>query len=120
MENEHAFGDMSEEFEFDEPSLDYVDAPLSGWIRRKADGQWFAFDCQTVVQELVWHWTLVPTTERTDVRQVLEQAAKAEDGSWLSVIEDRRTNAGSTCRSAWVANSKSRPVVVSVRARIHF
>src|SRR5260370_18159779 len=56
---ERVFGDMSEEFEFDEASLDYGDAPLFGWIRRKGDGQWFAFDCQPVVHQLAWHWTLV-------------------------------------------------------------
>jgi hypothetical protein len=117
MVNEHVFGDISDEFEFDEASMDYVDAPLSGWIQRKSDGQWFAFDCQPVVAQLVWHWTLVTTAVRSDVREVLERAAAEKEGCWLSIIEDRRTSAESTCRLAPVENGKARPVVCSVRAR---
>jgi hypothetical protein len=117
METEHVFGDMSEAFEFDDPSVDYLDGPLSGWIRRKADAQWFAFDCQPVVYQLVWHWTLVPTSERTNVRQVLEDAAKRKDGDWLSVVEDRRTGIASTCRLVRIANDRARPIVSSVRTR---
>jgi hypothetical protein len=111
------FGDMSEEFEFDEPSLDYYDAPLSGWLRRKSDGQWFAFDCQPVVDDLLWHWTLVPAAERSDVREVLENAVARGDGYWLSIIEDRRIGTESTCRLAQISNSRARPVLFSVRAR---
>jgi hypothetical protein len=77
------FTDLAEEFEFDEPSVDYIDAPLSGWLRAKSSDQSFAFDCQIVVPGLVWHWTLVPVEERGDVTQALSDAAARSSGYWI-------------------------------------
>jgi hypothetical protein len=110
------FADMTEVFQFDEQSLDYLDGPLSGWLLGKTDGTWYAFDCQPILPQLVWHWTLVAVAVRTDVLDVLEQAEKNQAGSWFSVVEDRRGPAPS-CRLVQIANVKAAPVVFSARAR---
>ena len=96
---ERVFGDFSEEFTFDEESLDYVDGPLSGWLRRKNDGAWFAFTCRPIVSERLWHWVLVPNPEaRGDPEEVIAAMARKKVGQWLSVVEDRRASAASVCR----------------------
>ena len=114
---EQAFGDMSEEFDFEDEGMDYVDGPLSGWLRRKRDGAWFAYDCQPIIPERLWHWTLVPVPKKSDdVARALADAARAK-GQWLSVIEDRRSAATSTCRAVPMEGPTTFPVLGGVRAR---
>ena len=115
---EQAFGDMSEEFEFEEEGMDYADGPLSGWLRRKRDGAWFAYDCQAIIPERLWHWTLVPVREKADdVARALADAARAKDGRWLSVIEDRRSSATSNCRAVPMEGPTTLPARGGIRAR---
>jgi hypothetical protein len=115
---EQVFGDMSEEFDFDEETMDYIDGPLSGWLRRKRDNAWFAFDCQPVIEGKLWHWTLVPVPDKSaDVARVLAEAAKMKSGSWVSIIEDRRSERPGTCRLVIIENTAAAPVLGSVLAR---
>lgn len=93
---EQTFGDMSEAFEFDEDDMEYLDGPLSGWIRRRSDGAWFAYECQPIIVGKLWHWTLVPAADKgSDPARVLSEAKRA---SWISVTEDRRATPTSVCR----------------------
>lgn len=118
MDNsEGRFGDITDEFEFDENSMDYLDGPLSGWLRSKSTGAWFAFDCQPIIDGRLWHWTLVPEKERTDAGCVLEEAANRSTGYWLSIVEDRRSSRRSESRLVRIDNATARPVLLSARAR---
>ncbi len=109
-DHECVFGDMSELFHFDELSTDYADGPLSGWLRRKNDDAWFAYDCKMIVDGLLWHWTLVPSVEKTgDVVKVLEEAARALEGVWVSIVEDRRSRQASLCSLRVIDGTKTRP-----------
>ena len=108
---------MSEEFDFQEEGIDHYDGPLSGWLRRKRDGAWFAYDCQPIISNMLWHWTLIPVPEKTtDVAGVLI-AAKAEGGPWVSVVEDRRSTGTSQCRLVTIAKGAAAPPLLAVLAR---
>jgi hypothetical protein len=116
--SEQTFADLSELFEFEESTMDYYDGPLSGWMRSKQSGEWFAFDCQPIVWQMLWHWTLVAAAERIDVLDTLQTAAAQPTGSWLSVVEDRRPGASTACRMCEMDNAVARPVVSAARARL--
>jgi hypothetical protein len=107
---EYQFGDISEEFEFDEAAENYYDGPLSGWARSRRSGQWFAYECQGIIADVLWHWTLVPVAERTDVKQALIEAAKKKE-EWVSIIEDRRAGGGSRCHLFMIAVGRAQPPV---------
>src|SRR5262245_59603887 len=106
------FADVSEIYEFDDESLDYYDGPLSGWLKHRVTGEWFAFDCQPIIHGLLWHWTLVPATKTGDAGRVLGDARNASAGSWLSIVEDRRAGAPQ-CRAVRIDNAIARPVLFS-------
>ncbi|MBX3208440.1 MAG: hypothetical protein KF764_25570 [Labilithrix sp.] len=113
--NEQTFGDMSEVFDFEEEGTDFLDGPLSGWVRRKTDGAWFAYDCQPIIAGKLWHWTLVSAPNKEpDIQQVLIEAARTKLGSWLSITEDRRSSPTSMCHLVEMANSAAVPVLASV------
>jgi len=115
---EQTFGDMSEQFDFEEDGMDYLDGPLSGWLRRKRDGAWFAYDCQPIITDRLWHWTLIPVPKKSDdVARVLTDAKKAKDGQLLSVVEDRRLAATSTCRAVSMENKMALPLLGSIGKR---
>ena len=112
------FGDMSEEFDFDDEAMEYADGPMSGWLHRKRDGAWFAYDCQMIVAEKLWHWTLVPVARRSDdVARVLAEAAQGQGGEWLSIVEDRRASAESHCRAVAIGGAPALPVRGGADAR---
>jgi hypothetical protein len=77
-------------FAYDEKSIDHYDGPLAGWMSCKKCGRWFAFDCATVIETMLWHWSMIPSEKIGDARQAILDAAKNRDGWWLSVVEDRR------------------------------
>lgn len=115
--NAATFGDIYEEFRFDEETLEYHDAPLSGWLRRKRDGAWFAFDCQPIILQKLWHWTLVPAASKSpDHVRVLSEAAQRKSGTWLSITEDRRTSATSFCRLVEMDAAVAPPMLPSVKS----
>jgi hypothetical protein len=90
--SERTFGDMSEEFEFDEDA-EYLDRPVSGWLRRKR----------------------AVSTKEDDVEAVLAQARARRSGTWLSILEDRRSTATSICRLVEVDATVAPPVVSSLQ-----
>src|SRR5262249_29095740 len=95
---EQIFGDMSEEFDFDDEGMEYIDGPLSGWMRRKRDGAWFAYDCQSIIADRLWHWVLVSAPKKSDDEALaLVEATRAKGGAWVSIVEDRRSRTVSTC-----------------------
>lgn len=113
--DEQTFGDMSEVFDFEQEGTDYLDGPLSGWVRRRADGAWFAFDCQPIIAAKLWHWTLVPAPNKEhDIQELLIGATRTKVGSWLSVIEDRRSSPTSMCHLVEMPSSAALPVFASV------
>lgn len=104
LTQELAFGDMSKLFDFEEERAEYLDGPISGWVRRREDGVWLAYDCQTIVPEKLWHWILVAADKGEDHQRVLAEAAARTTGSWLSVVEDRRSSDRSQCRLVTLPN----------------
>lgn len=96
--SEKLLEDVSAEFEFDSDELEYYDAPISGWLRRKSDGALFAFECQPIIWSAAWHWTLVPAIERKGDPTDVIDARRRKRETWISVIEDRRVNSPSACR----------------------
>ena len=116
MEAMNDFSDLSEIFDFDEESLDYVDEPLSGWLRSKTTHEWFVFNCQLIIRNLLWHWTLVPAADKTNIGLAVREASRADTGYWLSIVEDLR---GPTplCRAARIENTVARPVVFNALQR---
>jgi hypothetical protein len=92
------FADLTDRFDFEDKTLDYVDGPLSGWVKEKDRTQWFAFERRSIVPGLLWHWTLVPGNRGDDASATLRAAAEASSSKeWLSILEDRRSSK-SLCR----------------------
>jgi len=80
--------DISSLFDFEENSLDYVDAPLAGWLTSRDTGERFAFRCLSVLSNRIWHWSLVSASAAT-----VDEAfnlSEADSREWLSILEDRR------------------------------
>ena len=100
--NQQTLTDITEEFEFLEETVTYIDAPLDGFVRNRS-GELFAFQRVTVVADAIWHWALVPARSDTlRVADVFRVAREAKSVDWISGLEDARfeptklTLAGST------------------------
>lgn len=88
---EHA-GDISELYSFVDENLVYVDAPLLGFLRERDGERLFAFRCDVIVRDHLWHWTLLPANELdADAGSSFERARAQPPATWLSIVEDRRT-----------------------------
>jgi hypothetical protein len=96
-------------FAYEEKSMDYHDGPLAGWMACKSCGRWFAFDCATLVETMLWHWTLVPAEKCGDPRDAIAASARDPEGWWLSVVEDRRGE-GQRYRAVQIQNKVAKPV----------
>jgi len=98
------WGDISERFIFEDKSLEYFDAPLSGWMRCRSCSARFAFHCLPVIWERLWHWSLIPdeTNTGSNLREIFSEGVKDPKASWISIVEDRRLSATSLCRGAWI------------------
>jgi hypothetical protein len=117
---EYVFGDMSDEFVFDDQDMDYLDGPISGWVQRKRDGAWFAFVCQRIIADLLWHWTLVPVIEKgPDHVAALLNAAATKSGMWLSITEDRRSTKTSVSRLVAIESKAAAPVLGHLKPKRH-
>jgi len=82
--------DVSEQFEFVDDTLVYVDAPIEGVVRSKT-GELFAFRCSTIVTGILWHWVLVPVaSSEVSIAATFDEARKAAPPEWISIVEDRR------------------------------
>lgn len=104
------FSDITSRFEFENDSLEYIDGPVSGWLKEKEGSQWFAFECHPIVVGLAWHWILVPADHIGDAVIPLRNAALPTcKETWLSIIEDRRYGAP-VCRLAKI--QKGRPFLL--------
>jgi hypothetical protein len=102
------FSDLTNRFEFEDDSLEYVDGSISGWLKEKGGSQWFAFECHPIVPGLAWHWILVPADRVADAATSLRNAAgHSSKDPWLSIIEDRR-NGASICRLAIIRSVRPR------------
>jgi hypothetical protein len=84
------YSDVSDQFEFIEEKLVYVDAPLEGIVRAKT-GELFAFRCSPIVAGYLWHWVLLPV-ESTEaaIDETFAKARKSPPDRWISIVEDRR------------------------------
>ena len=83
------WSDISDQFEFIEEQLVYVDAPLEGFLRGKT-GDLFAFRCTPIILGCLWHWVLLPVRAVTSVKEVFEIARTNPPKKWVSIVEDRR------------------------------
>lgn len=102
------FSDITSRFEFENDSLEYIDGPVSGWLKEKDGSQWFAFECHPIVLGLAWHWILVPADHLADAVTALRNAAAPSSKvTWLSIIEDRRYGAP-VCRLTMIRNVRPR------------
>lgn len=92
MKHEYSEEDFLSDFEFDEESLVYVDAPLEGWLRHRSTGDWFAFRTVELLGKALVHWCLVPY-ERPQERWRLPEIDRVlheHRTEWISVLEDGR------------------------------
>lgn len=105
-----SFGDMSEVFRFLEKDLVYVDAPISGFVQAALDGSVFAFQCVTIIDDRLWHWTLLPVADLSETcDSVFSKAIRSPPATWLSVVEDRRTSEP-RLSAVWIHDGRSLPV----------
>jgi hypothetical protein len=82
--------DITQHFDFIEESLVYVDSPLEGHLRAK-DGELFAFRCQAIIEQTLWHWVLLPiASTEVGVDDAFKNAINSPPQHWLSLVEDRR------------------------------
>lgn len=82
--------DVSEQFEFVEERLVYVDAPVEGVLRSK-DGEFFVFRCRSIIDGYLWHWVLLPVdSPDAPVDETFTAARSTPPGRWVSIVEDRR------------------------------
>jgi hypothetical protein len=95
-------------FAYDEKSMDYHDGPLAGWMSCKACARWFAFDCNAIIETMLWHWSMIPSDKTDDARQAIRDSASKPDGWWLSVVEDRRGGVEQQ-RAVRIQNSQAKP-----------
>jgi hypothetical protein len=109
---------MSEKFVFLEEGAEYLDGPLAGRLIRKDDGACFAYDCQLVVPDRLWHWTLVPIEgPMVAVVEAFEAARRSKATRWISVVEDRRTKGAVVCHLTEIDSNKFPVVHASIRGR---
>jgi hypothetical protein len=84
------WNDISEQFEFLDEQLIYVDEPLEGLLRAKT-GELFAFRCTAIIADCLWHWVLLPVqSTAVSVKESFEVAQAKPPSEWGSVVEDRR------------------------------
>jgi len=84
------YSDVSEQFEFIEEKLVYVDAPLEGIVRAKTGGL-FAFRCSPIVTGYLWHWVLLPVeSAEASIDETFAKVKEAPPDRWISIVEDRR------------------------------
>ena len=84
------WSDITDNFDFVEETLVYVDAPLEGLLRAKT-GELFAFRCKSIVDGALWHWVLLPVdSAHVTVADAFERARHEPAAAWLSIVEDRR------------------------------
>jgi hypothetical protein len=81
-----------DDFEFEEKTLVYHDAPIVGFLVHKGSGERFAFFCKTILEGRLYHWSLVPRPMGDDAEEVIRKIDAEECPVWASVVEDRRAN----------------------------
>jgi len=103
MLDDATFEDVTDAFDFLPDGLEYYDAPLAGFLKHKATGRLFAFECTAVVTQRVFHWVLVPVASAGgDASGLVRSHLTEAIGAWGSILEDRRTRHG-VCRLVWMA-----------------
>jgi hypothetical protein len=106
--------DFFSNFEFEQSTLEYNDAPLSGFLICKVCQRRYAFVCEAVIPGLLFHWKIVIAPPGDDPRAALVAVALVEEGAWLSVTEDHRTGQEQIV-AVRIANVKARPVALTSR-----
>jgi hypothetical protein len=104
---EMTISDILENYEFEEETLIYVDAPLAGWMRDRITGVRYAFECINIVEGLLWHWSLVP--DNGDGTSYFDSKKIEQYRVWLSIVEDRRGGVPYKFTSAELQFSKVKP-----------
>ena len=104
--------DLSDIFEFVKESMRYYDGPLQGVVICKTCRNIDLFDCEAIVADRLWHWTIINPAE-----MLAEATAKLLDAPmnflefrqlapkespWLSVVEDLRSGAERACTAVWI------------------
>jgi hypothetical protein len=83
--------DITDRFLFLENHLAYVDEPLEGVARSRDSGDLFVFRSLIIMEELLWHWVLIPVDSTdADIGQTFLAATTLPPARWMSIVEDRR------------------------------
>jgi hypothetical protein len=71
--------------------LVYVDGPLEGFVRERATARLYAFRVTPIIEDRLWHWTLLPANSEADViSKIFLEATARRPSHWISLLEDRR------------------------------
>jgi len=96
MATARTFSDITDHYEFVGDKLVYIDAPLEGILKASA-GSFFAFRCTAIIQDHLWHWTLIPVDgPNADVASAFSLFGGLP-ATWISIVEDRRVEPASLC-----------------------
>ena len=90
-----------------ESQLEYYDAPQAGWVRCVGCERRFAFECEEIAPNVLWHWALVTERQAASIsspQKTFEDARRLRAGQWISIVEDRRAQA--RCSSATMELAK--------------
>ena len=107
-------GDVSKRFRFEESQLEYYDAPQAGWVRCVGCERRFAFECEEILPNVLWHWALVTERQAASMsspQKTFEDARRLRAGQWISIVEDRRAQA--RCSSATMELAKVIPPILA-------
>ena len=118
FEGSHSPETFADAFRFENETLNYYDGPLGGWLRCHRCEQLFAFDCEAILPDHLWHWSLVPVGDQSaNPEDVIDSSSKTREGEWISVLEDSRTDT-SRIDVRWLQNTRVRPPSPLLRAKI--
>jgi hypothetical protein len=81
---------ITDHFSFVEDQLDYADAPLEGFLR-SIGGDLYAFRVSGIIEDLLWHWLVLPVPSLGhSVDQIFLAAETDPPKNWLSIVENLR------------------------------
>ncbi len=101
-------GEFAKGLKFAGPSMDYHDGPISGWLVCERCGQSYAFYCEAIVFDFLWHWTLQPVDSPSDEDPM--SSIRNATGWWFSAMEDRRA-AKTHCSGRRLERPAARPPI---------
>ncbi len=85
-----------DEVDLIEETVTWVDGPMEGFAKGRR-GEYYAFRRCPVIAGVLFHWVLIPVESTAiDVSAVFRATRAQPPPSWISVIEDARTDTHAT------------------------